>query len=48
MRARYPFKEGLVNSPGKWNTAGEGIKRLRELEVLEVVYSKAKSDNVPV
>lgn len=46
MRARYPLKEDLVNSPGKWTTADEGIQLLRELAVLQVVYSDLKN-NVP-
>ena len=40
MRARYPFKEDLVNSPEKWTTADEDIQYLRELAVLEVIYSE--------
>uniref|UniRef100_A0A8U7N6I3 Uncharacterized protein n=1 Tax=Corvus moneduloides TaxID=1196302 RepID=A0A8U7N6I3_CORMO len=47
VRARYPFKEDLVNSPGKWTTADEGIQYLRELAVLEIVYRDLKSDRVP-
>uniref|UniRef100_A0A8C0UGE2 Integrase catalytic domain-containing protein n=1 Tax=Cyanistes caeruleus TaxID=156563 RepID=A0A8C0UGE2_CYACU len=47
VRARYPFKEDLVNSPGKWTTADEGIQHLRELAVLEIIYSDLKSDRVP-
>ncbi|KAJ7413930.1 hypothetical protein BTVI_41940 [Pitangus sulphuratus] len=47
MRARYPFKEDLLNSPGKWTSADEAIQYLRELAVLEIVYSNLGSDNVP-
>ncbi|KAM9591472.1 uncharacterized protein ACIBXB_006268 [Morphnus guianensis] len=39
VRARYPFKEDLVNSSEKWTTADEGIQYLRELAVVEVIYS---------
>ncbi|KAJ7412559.1 Gag polyprotein [Willisornis vidua] len=46
VRTRYPFKEDLVNSPGKWTTAHEGIQYLRELAVLEVIYGDLKNDNV--
>uniref|UniRef100_A0A803W2W0 Uncharacterized protein n=1 Tax=Ficedula albicollis TaxID=59894 RepID=A0A803W2W0_FICAL len=46
VRARYPFKEDLVNSPGKWTTADEGIQCLRELAVLEIIYSDLKSFRV--
>ena len=46
VRARYPFKEDLVNSPGKWTTADEGIQYLRELAVLEVIYSDLDDDEV--
>jgi len=45
VRARYPFKEDLVNSPGKWTTADEGVQYLRELEVLQVIYSDLDDDN---
>jgi len=30
VRARYPFKEDLANSPEKWTSADEGIWYLRE------------------
>ncbi|KAF4795635.1 hypothetical protein TURU_091430 [Turdus rufiventris] len=46
VRSRYPFKEDLVKSPGKWTTADEGIQCLRELAVLEVFYSDLKNDSV--
>ncbi|XP_039240626.1 uncharacterized protein LOC120323903 [Pipra filicauda] len=46
VRARYPFKEDLVNSPGKWTTADEGIQYLRELAVVEVIYSDLNNDSV--
>ncbi|GAB0208081.1 hypothetical protein GRJ2_003273800 [Grus japonensis] len=46
VRARYPFKEDLVNSPGKWTTADEGIQYLRELAVLEVIYSDLDDEEV--
>ena len=46
MRARYPFNEDLVNCPGKWTTADEGIQYLRELAVLEVIYSDLDDDEV--
>ena len=46
MRARYLFKEDLVNSSGKWTTADEGIQYLRELAVLEVIYSALDDDEV--
>lgn len=46
VRARYPFKEDLVNSPGKWTTADEGIQYLRELAVPEVIYSDLDNDEV--
>ncbi|PKU36249.1 ubiquitin carboxyl-terminal hydrolase 4 [Limosa lapponica baueri] len=38
MRTRYPFKEDLVNSSGKWTAANKGIQHLRELVVLEVIF----------
>ncbi|XP_061852038.1 uncharacterized protein LOC133625402 [Colius striatus] len=44
VRARYPFKEDLVNARGKWTRADEGIQYLRELAVLEVIYGDL--DNV--
>ncbi|GAB0207417.1 mitochondrial enolase superfamily member 1 [Grus japonensis] len=46
VRARYPFEEDLVNSPGKWTTADEGIQYLRELAVLEVIYSDLDDEEV--
>ncbi|RMC06553.1 hypothetical protein DUI87_15990 [Hirundo rustica rustica] len=46
VKARHPFKEDLVNSPGKWTTVDEGIQYLRELAVLEVIYSDLKNDNI--
>uniref|UniRef100_A0A663E8Z5 RNase H type-1 domain-containing protein n=1 Tax=Aquila chrysaetos chrysaetos TaxID=223781 RepID=A0A663E8Z5_AQUCH len=46
VKARYPFKEDLVNSPRKWTTAYEGIQYLRELAVLEVIYSDLDNDEV--
>ncbi|XP_054671609.1 uncharacterized protein LOC129202590 [Grus americana] len=46
VRARYPFKEDLVNFPGKWTTADEGIQYLRELAVLEVIYSDLDDEEV--
>ncbi|KAK4810528.1 hypothetical protein QYF61_004491 [Mycteria americana] len=45
-RARYPFKENLVNYQGKWTTAEEGIQYLRELAVLEVIYGDLDNDEV--
>ncbi|GAB0203300.1 hypothetical protein GRJ2_002795600 [Grus japonensis] len=39
-------KEDLVNSPGKWTTADEGIQYLRELAVLEVIYSDLDDEEV--
>uniref|UniRef100_A0A663EIB6 Uncharacterized protein n=1 Tax=Aquila chrysaetos chrysaetos TaxID=223781 RepID=A0A663EIB6_AQUCH len=39
VRARYQFKDDLVNSPGKWTTTEEGVQCLRELAVLEVIYN---------
>ncbi|KAK4822911.1 hypothetical protein QYF61_023274 [Mycteria americana] len=46
VRARYPFKEDLVNYPGKWTTVDEDIRYLRELIVLEVIYSDLDNDKV--
>uniref|UniRef100_A0A8C3VGY1 Uncharacterized protein n=1 Tax=Catharus ustulatus TaxID=91951 RepID=A0A8C3VGY1_CATUS len=46
VRARYPFKEDLVTSPGKWTTADEGIQYLRELAVLEIIYGDLRSGRV--
>ncbi|XP_049649847.1 uncharacterized protein LOC126035354 [Accipiter gentilis] len=47
VTARYPFKEDLVNSSGKWTTtADEGIQYLRELAVVEVIYSDLDDDEV--
>lgn len=46
MRERYPFKQDHVNSPGKWTTADEGIQYLKEVELLEIIYSDLKSDRV--
>lgn len=39
MRARYQIKEDLVNYPGKCTTADKSIQYLRELAVLEALYS---------
>ncbi|KAK4806216.1 hypothetical protein QYF61_001139 [Mycteria americana] len=38
MKERYPFKEDVVYGPGKWTTTERGIRYLRELAVLEVIY----------
>ncbi|XP_054244819.1 centromere protein I [Indicator indicator] len=46
VRARYPCKEDLMSSPGKWNTADEGIQYLRELAVLEVIYGDLDDQSV--
>ncbi|XP_010567620.1 PREDICTED: uncharacterized protein LOC104832910, partial [Haliaeetus leucocephalus] len=46
VRARYPFKEDLVNSSEKWTTADEGIQYLRELAVVEVIYSDLDDEEV--
>ena len=46
MRASYPFKEDLMNYPGKWATADEGIQYLRELAGLGVIYSDLDDDEV--
>ncbi|GAB0206368.1 hypothetical protein GRJ2_003102400 [Grus japonensis] len=46
VRARYPLKEDLVNSPGKWTTADEGIQYLRELAVLGVIHSDLDDEEV--
>ena len=46
VRARYPLKEALVNSPEKWTTADEGIQYLRDLSVLDVIYSDLDDDEV--
>ena len=35
-----------MNSPGKWTTADEGIQYLRELAVLEVIYSDLDDSEV--
>ncbi|GAB0209328.1 hypothetical protein GRJ2_003398500 [Grus japonensis] len=40
MKARYPLKEDLVNYQGKWTTVEEGVQHLRDLAVVEVIYSK--------
>ena len=39
MKDRYHFKEDLANSQSKWTTTEGGIQYLRELVVLEVIYS---------
>jgi len=46
VRARYPLKEDLANSPDKWATTDKGIQYLRELSVLEVIYSDLDDDKV--
>lgn len=46
VKARYPFKEDLVNSSEKWTTADEGIQYLRELAVVEVIYSDLDDEEV--
>lgn len=46
VRARYLFKEDLMNSLGEWTTEGDGIQYLRESTVLEVIYSNLKSGMV--
>jgi len=46
VRASYPFKEDLMNYPGKWATADEGIQYLRELAGLGVIYSDLDDDEV--
>jgi len=46
VRVIYPFKEDLTNSPEKWTTADEVIQYLRELAVLEVIYSDLDDDEV--
>lgn len=46
VRARYLFKEDLMNSLGEWTTEGDGIQYLRESTVLEVIYSNQKSGMV--
>ncbi|KAJ7412315.1 hypothetical protein BTVI_46736 [Pitangus sulphuratus] len=38
MRERYPFKEYLMSSPGKWMIAEEGVQYLRELAMFELIY----------
>lgn len=35
VRARYLFREDLVNYSGKWTSTGEGIQHLRELSGAE-------------
>ena len=39
VKDRYHFKEDLANSQSKWTTTEGGIQYLRELVVLEVIYS---------
>lgn len=46
VRARYPFKEDPVNSKES-EPLHEGIQYLREVAVLEVIYTDLKSDSVP-
>ncbi|KAK4828266.1 LOW QUALITY PROTEIN: hypothetical protein QYF61_024931 [Mycteria americana] len=40
IRERYPFKEDVVFRSGKWTTMEKGIRYLRELAVLEVIYGE--------
>ena len=46
VRARYPFREDLVNSSEKRTAADEGIQYLRELAVVEVIYSAPDDEEV--
>lgn len=46
VKVRYPLKDDLVNYRGKWTIAEEGIQYLRELMVVEVVYSDLDSNQV--
>ncbi|XP_029819365.1 neurofilament heavy polypeptide-like [Manacus vitellinus] len=39
VRVKYPFKESLKSSSRRWRTAEEGIQYLRELAMLEIIYS---------
>ncbi|XP_071890641.1 uncharacterized protein [Anas platyrhynchos] len=48
VKERYPFKEDLVCQLGKWTTMERGIQYLRELAVLEVVYSDLDNGQLPV
>ncbi|KAK4823738.1 hypothetical protein QYF61_006007 [Mycteria americana] len=38
-KEKYPFKEDVICHPGKWATMERGIQYLRELVVLEAIYS---------
>nr|XP_013053966.2 uncharacterized protein LOC106047159 [Anser cygnoides] len=46
VKEMYPFKEDLVCQLGKWTTMERGIQYLRELAVLEVVYSDLDNDQL--
>ncbi|KAK4810757.1 hypothetical protein QYF61_007731 [Mycteria americana] len=46
MKERYRFKEDVVYRSGKWTTMERGIQYLRELAVLEVVYSDLNNEQL--
>ncbi|KAK4830508.1 hypothetical protein QYF61_011421, partial [Mycteria americana] len=39
VKERHTFKEDVICHPGKWTTMERGIQYLRELAMLEVIYS---------
>ncbi|GAB0208680.1 hypothetical protein GRJ2_003333700 [Grus japonensis] len=39
MKARYPLKEDLRNYQGKYSITEEDVQYLRELAVMEMIYS---------
>ncbi|KAK4821311.1 hypothetical protein QYF61_018060 [Mycteria americana] len=48
IRERYPFKEDVVYRSGKWTPMEKGIQYLRELAVLEVIYSDLNDVRSPI
>ena len=47
VKERYTHKEDIVYQIGKWTTMHKGLQHLRELAVLEMVYSDLDNAQTP-
>ena len=47
VKERYPHKEDIVYQVNKWTTMDQGLQQLRELAVLEMIYSDLNNAQTP-
>lgn len=45
VRELYPFKKDMASNPGRYTTMEKGIQCLRELAVVDMMYSINLNEN---